>query len=263
MTTVVAALVNGLTAFTQNLADESTGRPTLKKIALTGYKPASSSLLSEKGRSLFANSNCMACHSIHNAGGDLGPALDGIGARRSEQYLLEHLTDDDMEQDERLNKDAVSKQKKPTIHSTYSREIATSLAAYLMTLPEPPDGFVVVPHTSRIAADNPPPSRRPFKPLTQSAETARGQKLFRERGCMACHSIDDVGGWLGPPLDGIGATRDKNFILEKINDQGAATPNNQDDIPTTTSRMARFRLPASESNDIVQYLLSLPELHRP
>lgn len=32
-----------------------------------------------------------------------------------------------------------------------------------------------------------------------------GEKLFRQKGCMGCHKIDNVGGVLGKPLDGIGS----------------------------------------------------------
>lgn len=48
----------------------------------------------DRGRRLYYQhpaAQCTRCHAIHDAGGDVGPALTTIGAQRSRQHLLESL----------------------------------------------------------------------------------------------------------------------------------------------------------------------------
>jgi cytochrome c len=37
--------------------------------------------------------------------------------------------------------------------------------------------------------------------IVQTADPARGRKLFVSKGCVLCHAINDVGGTTAPPLD--------------------------------------------------------------
>lgn len=39
------------------------------------------------------------------------------------------------------------------------------------------------------------------QPSMASADAARGRALFVSKGCVACHTINEVGGTTGPPLD--------------------------------------------------------------
>jgi len=41
-------------------------------------------------------------------------------------------------------------------------------------------------------------------------DPARGRRLFLEKGCIACHSVNGVGGDLGPPLDAADMPRPMN-----------------------------------------------------
>src|SRR6185503_390961 len=48
----------------------------------------------ESGRRIFrdkAEASCTKCHKLKGQGGEVGPALDGIGAQKSREYLLEAL----------------------------------------------------------------------------------------------------------------------------------------------------------------------------
>ncbi len=48
----------------------------------------------ERGRKLFfekPEANCAKCHRVGQTGGDLGPALDGIGSRETRQALLDSM----------------------------------------------------------------------------------------------------------------------------------------------------------------------------
>lgn len=46
-------------------------------------------------------------------------------------------------------------------------------------------------------------------------------EIWRAGGCGACHELNGEGGPIGPPLDDIGATRDRAYIRRAILDPGA------------------------------------------
>jgi mono/diheme cytochrome c family protein len=55
--------------------------------AQPGFKPQPTSSKSRQGAKLFNEQGCAACHSIAGVGGWFGPALDGIGGRRSIEFI--------------------------------------------------------------------------------------------------------------------------------------------------------------------------------
>ena len=46
----------------------------------------------QAGEALYRHAGCGACHKIFNNGAAIGPALDGIGSRRSGEWLLDFLS---------------------------------------------------------------------------------------------------------------------------------------------------------------------------
>ncbi len=55
------------------------------------YVPAAMTPAAESGRRLYDSASCSTCHSIARQGGDAGPALDGVGVRRTREWLLGHI----------------------------------------------------------------------------------------------------------------------------------------------------------------------------
>jgi len=90
------------------------------------------------GRELFHNFYCTSCHTAEGKGGTAGPMLDGIGSRRSSQYIAEQI-------------------KKPKAHNPASimpavrasDEQTSQIAAYLESLPAP--GSERAEHKTNIA----------------------------------------------------------------------------------------------------------------
>lgn len=211
-------------------------RPRLIRIELKGYKPQSESSLSMDGRKLFTNLNCVACHSIHNTGGSLAPMLDGVGARRDGEFLFRKLSAD-------------------RSHTRVSATAARALSAYLLTIPEPTGGYIVEGHWN-LAAET-PASDPNFKPEPDSVSSRKGEKLFFEKGCVACHSVNGQGGWLAPPLDGIGGRRSHDFIMASINRRERAGRRVE-----TKNEEERFRMPVieisnEEATNLADYLETL------
>lgn len=65
-----------------------------KEDLLAGYRETLEGGDVESGRRIFrekAEASCTKCHKVKGQGGEVGPALDGIGAQKSREYLLESL----------------------------------------------------------------------------------------------------------------------------------------------------------------------------
>jgi nitric oxide reductase subunit C len=56
--------------------------------AFTAIEPNPSA---QEGAKLYLSSGCSACHSISGKGGSVGPALDGVGTRRSAIWMERHI----------------------------------------------------------------------------------------------------------------------------------------------------------------------------
>jgi mono/diheme cytochrome c family protein len=46
---------------------------------------------SQRGATVFAESGCEHCHSIHNIGGHKGPDLSGVGRRKSKDAIRQQI----------------------------------------------------------------------------------------------------------------------------------------------------------------------------
>jgi ubiquinol-cytochrome c reductase cytochrome b subunit len=81
------------------------------------------------------------------------------------------------------------------------------------------------------------------KPVTE------GRKLYLSLGCVSCHSINGVGGKVGPPLDNVGSTRDRAWLFAHFKDPQKMTPG---------SIMPKFdQLSQQQLDELTDYMLSL------
>jgi len=64
-------------------------KPSLGQIVAgnTGAGNVSSSIVKRTNRPLLFNQMCIACHTLEGQGGAIGPALDGVGSRRTAEYI--------------------------------------------------------------------------------------------------------------------------------------------------------------------------------
>lgn len=236
--------------------DDENGLTTkVVQVNPTGYKAAEKSAKSEEGERLFKNLNCMACHTVRNAGGTMGPMLDGIGGRRSAEFIGARIS---------RSPEAISEHKKLVgrnavfdDHVRISPDKADKICQYLLTIPEPPGGFVVVSHFTRLPADEPPATNQQYKPKAPTPSSEKGKRLYLNQGCIACHSIADVGGWLGPRLDGVGGRRSREYIIAHITSPSVQAIDT-DSALRKKSWMPPTKLPTIQVNQIVDFLMTLP-----
>jgi putative heme-binding domain-containing protein len=75
-----------------------------------------------------------------------------------------------------------------------------------------------------------------------------GAAIFAAK-CASCHTINGVGGTMGPNLSKIGGTRDANYLLTKIEDPKATNKE---------SKMPSFKEMSKPDKDaLVAYLQTL------
>lgn len=96
-------------------------KPDLVKMAAPGQ--SESAIVESRGRPQVFNQMCIACHSLQGQGGQIGPALDDVGARLERAYITSWLRDPTAVK-------ADSKMPKLPL----SEEEITELAAFLITL---------------------------------------------------------------------------------------------------------------------------------
>ncbi|MGD9684358.1 MAG: cytochrome c [Candidatus Obscuribacterales bacterium] len=161
------------------------------------YTPAPQTALTKQGKKYVEMHNCSLCHTAGGQGGCLAPPFDGIGARRSEDFLISRISD---------SKAAVARftrqygEYELMPHLRIPDKQARAIAAYLMTIPEPPGGFKIVGHG--LAG--------------QKKKEMPGRALVARKGCLACHSLGGIGGSFAPALDGVGGRRTRESIDNHI-----------------------------------------------
>lgn len=85
--------------------------------------------------------------------------------------------------------------------------------------------------------------------ISSSPQVIHGRQLYDKLGCATCHSINGVGGKVGPALDHVGGRRQHDWLLEHFKDPQKVTPG---------SMMPKFDyLPESDLEDLTQYMTSI------
>lgn len=216
------------------------------------YRPAVSPDTVNRGKALYAAESCTQCHSINGKGGCLAPPFDAIGSRRSKQFIFSRIanTSEAIDSFHKLYK---TPELMP--HMRVSEKTAKALADYLVTLPAQKEGFKVSTH--KVAVDKSDNSEMLTAP--SPAELEHGKRLFYERGCMACHSIGDLGGNFAPRLDGIKERRERGFVTTRISDAEFFVQKYPDEYGVRGTLMVPSGLSANEIKSIADYLMSLPK----
>lgn len=60
-----------------------------------------------------------------------------------------------------------------------------------------------------------------YKPVSATPESEQGRVIYEKLNCASCHLINNSGGRIGPPLDGVGGRRDKEFLAAHLTDPTA------------------------------------------
>lgn len=214
----------------------------------TGYVAAKETASSKEGSKLYEKLNCASCHMLKGKGGMLGPPLDGIGGHRGKQWLEARLLDPEIQM--REFPEIFGGRPNIMPHPGVSRKQASQIADYLLSLPEPPGGFLITAHPtiddesqSQVAAQKEPARERINK----------GRDAFAERGCAMCHSINSAGGRFGPSLDNISRKYARDSLVLLISGKAKG-----DTMKAITSGIER-----EEAERIADFLYTLQPQKKP
>ena len=124
------------------------------------------------GERLFAAKGCVQCLSVGGKGGSVGPALDALKRSNSPVLVAARMWNHGPRMAEVMQAKGVER-------PTFKGNELVDVIAYVTTTAKDPggDSAQVVPGTPE-----------------------RGEKLFRDKQCAACHTIGGKGGRVGPEL---------------------------------------------------------------
>lgn len=147
-----------------------------------------------RGRALFDEQGCIGCHRLGGFGGNLGPELDRVGAKRSPEWLAEHF---------KSPADVVPGTTMPGMkHSEADIEALTL--------------FMLGQTGERLTEY--------YVSMKSIPSTDTGRRIFAQKGCIGCHAVGGRGGNVGPALDGVTQRRDAEWIARHFRDPAAVSP---------------------------------------
>jgi len=168
------------------------------------------------GLTFFRSENCIACHPGAGKKGT-GPDLTQMSANhRNVAWMVKHFKEPS---------EVTPGSAMPPVNLRDSELNALSL-------------FVL-----KLTADN------EEELLLAPADAVTGANIYRESHCSACHQLQGAGMKIGPPLDGVGDRRNRQWLEAHFKDPKSLSPN---------SKMPAYKFDAAQMDAICQYLLQMP-----
>jgi mono/diheme cytochrome c family protein len=174
-----------------------------------------------RGQELFETVGCRGCHKLGGVGGNIGPELDRVGARRSPDWLRQHF----------LEPSAVTPGSGMPPQKFSEPDIEAIVLFMLSQTGERLPGF--------------------YGSMKVIPSVDEGRRLFQTKGCFGCHSIGGQGGKVGPALDDVAMRRTPEWMMQHFRDPQSVSPG---------SVMPRFGFTESEERALTEFLLHLRDL---
>ncbi len=173
-----------------------------------------------RGQQVFETSGCRGCHKLDGVGGNIGPELDKVGARRAPEWLKKHF----------LTPAAVT----PGSAMPPQKLSETNLEAIVLFM---------LSQTGESAPGY-------YASMKVLPSVDQGQRLFQQKGCIGCHTVGGQGGKVGPVLDDVGLRRSPEWMMLHFRDPQSVTPG---------SVMPKFGFTDTEARALTEFLLHIRE----
>ncbi|MBV8273947.1 MAG: c-type cytochrome [Verrucomicrobia bacterium] len=237
-----AAITPGSAMPPQNLSETDLEAITLFMLSQTGetvpgyYTSMKVIPSTGLGQRLFEQKGCIGCHSVAGKGGNVGPALDDVGLRRSPDWMVQHFRDPKV-----VSPGSVMPQ------FGFTEDEARALTDFLVQLSE-----------QKVAMSLP----------SALGPVERGHEVYRKYGCAGCHGADGKGGVpnpnsktaeLVPDLIRVAEGYTKDELKDRIlkGQREIATLDPKRPPPPLYMPAWAGTIKDSEVDDLVVYLLSL------
>ncbi len=187
------------------------------------------------GAELFLSKACYGCHKIEGvSNGKLGPELTRVGAKWPLDYLEDSIVWPRANNFESIMPIA-----------EVSKEELRALTVYLKSLTG--ENLIRGPVERFVEVKNWKASRPAEVPVTAES----GRKLFEEKHCNACHSINGSGGKIAPDLSVVGLQRTREWVIQHHRNPRSLVGG---------SAMPDFSYSETELSAIAEYLATLQKL---
>ena len=178
------------------------------------------------GKDLWDSNNCMGCHTLFGEGAYYAPELTKVYERRGEPFIRSMLTDPEA---------MFPGQRKMQKYKFDEAEKSALVAFFKWAGSVDLNGFPAKP----TLAGGPTPTHA----MLEGTKDDRPQ-AFRQI-CVACHSLGGQGASVGPPLDGVGARLDAEFLRKWLKKPSSVKPD---------SKMPELGLSDSQVDELVTFL---------
>ncbi len=165
----------------------------------------------------FRAENCESCHNVVGDTPKTGPNLINTAKRHDSDWLMKHFMDP-------AGATKGSVMKPVDLNDAALKD----LTALMLTLT--PDNGNVVGTAPDFAVE--------------------GAMIFQKNSCMACHSLNGVGGKIGPPLNGLAQRRNEAWVIQHFQDPQKMSKG---------TSMPPYKFNAADMQNIVSYLFTLPD----
>ncbi|MBI3076783.1 MAG: cytochrome c [Deltaproteobacteria bacterium] len=138
-----------------------------------------------KGQRLFETKRCIRCHRVAGTGGTVGPDLSRVGQERHLSDIAGLLWNHSLPMTAKMRELGISR-------PTFSGSEMADLLAYLYTL----------------------------NYFDRPGDPARGERLFQEKQCAACHGVGGKSTAIGPPVEKLGAFGSPLLMIQAMWNHG-------------------------------------------
>ncbi len=98
-----------------------------------------------------------------------------------------------------------------------------------------------------------------YEPRSTDKRSFRGKTLYKQHDCARCHSIEGRGGEIGPPLDGIGGHRGREWLIARLLDPKKQMEEFPEVFGGKPSLMPHQGFSSNTAKLLADYLLTLQE----
>lgn len=98
-----------------------------------------------------------------------------------------------------------------------------------------------------------------YVPPEETKASKEGAKLYEQMNCASCHTVRGKGGMLGPPLDGIGGHRGRQWLEARLLNPETQMKEFPDVFGGRPNLMPHPGVSRRQASQIADYLLTLPE----
>ena len=173
-----------------------------------------------RGQRVFETSGCRGCHKLGGLGGILGPELDKVGARRSPEWLKKHF----------VSPASVTAGSGMPPQKLAEKDLEAITLFMLSQTGETAPGY--------------------YASMKVIPSASQGQRLFVQKGCIGCHTVNGKGGAVGPALDDVGLRRKPDWMIQHFRDPQSVSPD---------SVMPRYGFTEPEARALTEFLVHLRE----